>query len=59
MIFEDSFSDRGLEVSLISIPSKYSGFNANQWWTDRESAKQVVEEYVKMVSFLLVEQFVD
>jgi uncharacterized SAM-binding protein YcdF (DUF218 family) len=59
MIFEDSFQDHGIEVGLISAPSKYSEFNAKQWWMDRQSAKQVVEEYVKMMSFLLVEQFVD
>ena len=57
MIFEDTFSDNDLNVTLISAPSKYSGFNAKHWWTDRESAKQVFMEYVKITSFLLIEQW--
>lgn len=57
MIFEDTFDDHNLNVTLLSAPSKYSGFNPKKWWTDRESAKQVFMEYVKITSFLLVEQW--
>lgn len=57
MIFKDTFNDNDLSVTLISAPSKYSGFNAKKWYTHRESAKQVFMEYVKISSFLLVEQW--
>ncbi len=57
MIFEDIFRDYGINATILSAPSKYSGFNAKKWWTDRESAKQVFMEYTKIASFLLVEQW--
>ena len=57
MIFEDTFNDNNLNAIILSAPSKYSGFNAKKWWTDRESAKQVLMEYTKIASFLLVEQW--
>jgi len=46
-----------IELSERSENSKYSDFNAAHWYTDRESAKQVFMEYVKISSFLLVEQW--
>ncbi len=57
MIFRDSFQDSGLEVSIIPVPSKYSEFNAQKWWADRESAKQVFMEWVKIISFASVEKW--
>lgn len=57
MIFKDAFNDNNLNISIYTIPSKYSDFNAQHWYTDRESAKQVFLEYVKITSFLLVEQW--
>jgi uncharacterized SAM-binding protein YcdF (DUF218 family) len=57
MIFIDSFQDNGLEVSIVTVPSKYSEFNAQKWWTDRESAKQVFLEWVKIISFVTVEKW--
>ena len=57
MIFEDTFNDNDLNVTLLSVPSKYSGFNAKHWWKHRESAKQVFMEYTKLASFLLIEQW--
>ena len=57
MIFEDTFDDHNLNITLLSAPSKYSGFNAKIWWKDRESAKQVFMEYTKIASFLLIEQW--
>jgi uncharacterized SAM-binding protein YcdF (DUF218 family) len=57
MIFRDSFQDYGLEVNIIPVPSKYSEFNADKWWTDRESAKQVFMEWVKIISFVAVEKW--
>lgn len=57
MIFNDTFNDYSINVTILSVPSKYSNFNAEKWWTDRESAKQVFMEYTKIASFLLVEQW--
>lgn len=57
MIFKDSFNDHNLRITIISAPSKYSDFNSQKWWTDRESAKQVFMEYLKITSFLLIEQW--
>jgi len=57
MIFKDSFKDRNIDVMVITIPSRYSEFNASNWWHDRESAKQVFMEWVKIISFVAVEQW--
>jgi uncharacterized SAM-binding protein YcdF (DUF218 family) len=57
MIFNDTFKDNNLNTIILTVPSKYSGFNAKKWYTHRESAKQVFMEYTKMASFLLVEQW--
>lgn len=57
MIFKDTFKDNNLNTIILTVPSKYSGFNAKHWWKHRESAKQVFMEYVKITSFLLIEQW--
>ena len=59
MIFNDTFNDHNLNVIVLSVPSKYSGFNASHWWKHRESAKQVFYEYLKLISFVMVEQYTD
>ncbi len=57
MVFNDAFNDNNLNIKIYTIPSKYSDFNPKHWYTHRESAKQVFMEYIKMISFLLVEQW--
>ena len=57
MIFKDTFDDHNLNITIFSAPSKYSGFNAKKWYTHRESAKQVFMEWVKIISFVTVEQW--
>lgn len=57
MIFSDSFNDHNIEVKLITVPSKYSEFDGEHWWHNRESAKQVFMEWVKIISFVAVEQW--
>lgn len=57
LIFKREFRRQGLHIHLTTSTNPYSGFNAKKWWRDRESAKQVFMEYVKISSFLLVEQW--
>lgn len=57
LIFKHEFRRQGLHIHLTTSTNPYSGFNAKKWWRDRESAKQVFMEYVKISSFLLVEQW--
>lgn len=57
MIFRDSLQDASLEIKIIPVPSKYSEFDAEKWWSDRESAKQVFMEWVKIISFVTIERW--
>ncbi len=59
IIFEKTFRKNKLAVTVISVPSAYTGFHAKEWYRHRESAKQVFMEYTKLMSFLLVEQWRD
>ncbi len=56
-IFRRSFSKLENPVELIVLPGKYSGFNAESWYTDRESAKRVVMEYTRLLHFLIWERW--
>lgn len=47
--------DRGVKV--YSSPSRYDSFNPDQWWENREDAKRVVTEYLKLFNFVIKEQF--
>jgi hypothetical protein len=57
MIFEKAVRsfDRNIEIYIVA--NKYDTFNAEQWWKDRESFKQVILEYLKLINFYLREQF--
>ena len=57
IIFERSCNSLDREIELISRPSGYDTFQAGQWWRDRESAKMVVLEYMKLAYFLAWEQW--
>jgi uncharacterized SAM-binding protein YcdF (DUF218 family) len=57
MIFKDAFNDQHIPVKISCAPSKYSEFNARFWWKERESAKQVFMEYVKLLTFVCIEQW--
>ena len=50
LTFEKEFSLLSHPVIVISCPSKYTGFDDKTWWKDRESAKQVFFEYLKLVN---------
>jgi uncharacterized SAM-binding protein YcdF (DUF218 family) len=47
--------NRGIIVT--SIPSKYDTYNSEHWWKNREDAKRVIIEYLKLFNFYTREQF--
>ena len=57
IIFERFFGDLEQEVMCLSRASSYDTFQAKRWWGDRESAKLVVLEYVKLAYFYLWERW--
>lgn len=56
-IFEKALDSVDRDIEIISSPSKYDTFNAHEWWKDREDAKRVVLEYLKLMNFYVREQF--
>jgi len=56
-IFARSLEPLERDIRIVSCPSKYSGFNSNNWWKSREDIENVVMEYIKLVNFYLREQF--
>ena len=53
MTFRREFRKLDHEVEIIPSPSKYSDFQARGWYKDRESAKAVVMEYMKLVAWFV------
>ena len=53
MIFNNELSQCKNEIEIICNPSKYSNFDGENWWRERESRKKVVLEYLKLIQFLL------
>ncbi len=53
MLFKRTFKKAGLVVEIIAKPSKYSDFNAEDWYRDREGQKTVLLEYVKIFSWMI------
>lgn len=56
MIFKKVMK-KGHGTDILTSPSAYSSFNAKHWWRSRESTQDVVYEYIKIVNFLLIDQF--
>lgn len=56
-IFTKALKRTGREIAVISSPSVYTDFNPNRWWNDRDSAKMVFLEYLKLMNYYLNEQF--
>ncbi len=53
LIFNNEMKKSGERVTIVSCPSKYTGFKENDWWKDRESSKIVFFEYLKIINVLL------
>lgn len=56
-IFARALAPLDRDIGLISRPSRYDTFDPQAWWKDREDAKRVVTEYLKLLNFYLREQF--
>lgn len=56
-IFVRAMSSMDREIRVISCPSQYDDFNAENWWQSREDLKRGVLEYIKMLEFYGYEQF--
>ena len=56
MIFKAALSDAEYPVYIGSSPSAYSGFNPDRWWRRKEDVQAVLSEFVKIMSFILVER---
>ena len=50
LTFEKELSYLDRPTVLISCPSKYTGFQSESWWKDRESSKLVFFEYLKLAN---------
>ena len=57
LIFERFCGDLDQEVIFLSRASSYDTFQAQHWWRDRQSAKWVVLEYLKLAYFYLWERW--
>ena len=56
VIFRTAFKDLDKPVYVGCSPSAYSDFNAERWWRHKEDIQDVLSEYLKTVSFILVEK---
>jgi len=56
-IFSKALKKSDREITVISSPSIYTDFNQYGWWKDRDSAKMVFLEYLKLLNYYLIEQF--
>ena len=57
MIFKSAFRNSENPVSILSSPSKYTNFNAERWWENRQGIQSVLSEYLKMLNFLLIDKW--
>lgn len=56
LIFRKAIIYSGLQVNVFCSPSKYTGFNPDKWWKDKEDIQIVLSEYLKLTSFMLFEK---
>ncbi|MEN6327027.1 MAG: YdcF family protein [Syntrophomonas sp.] len=56
-IFVKAMSSLDRKVRVLSCPSPYDDFDAGHWWQSREDLKTGVQEYAKLFTFYLYEQF--
>jgi len=56
LIFRAILRDPERPLYVGSSPSAYSGFNPEKWWRRREDIQSVLSEYIKLLSFMIVEK---
>jgi uncharacterized SAM-binding protein YcdF (DUF218 family) len=56
LIFNAAFKETNHPVIIISISNKYTNFNAQKWWKEKEGVQKVITEYVKIVNFMLFDK---
>lgn len=56
MIFSAALNKGNNSLYIGSVPSEYTGFNADKWWKRKEDIQSVVSEFIKIVSFRLFEK---
>ncbi len=56
MIIRKTLSDLDRQVYVGCSPSPYSDFNSGKWWRQKEDIQDVVSEYLKIVSFVIIER---
>ena len=56
-IFKRAFSALDNPPGIIAAPSRFCEFNAERWYTDRQSAKRVVMEYLRLFYFMIWERW--
>lgn len=57
MIFSKILKHYEVPVVIYTSPGEKSTFNAARWWKSREDIQYVLTEYVKILSFLFIDQF--
>lgn len=56
IIFKSVFRHSEIPVFIGCKPGRYSGFNPDRWWRDRENVQNVLNEYFKIGSFIVFER---
>ncbi|KAF5064514.1 hypothetical protein DSECCO2_283680 [anaerobic digester metagenome] len=57
MIFSKILKHYEVPAVIYASPGEKSTFNAARWWKSREDIQYVLTEYVKILSFLFIDQF--
>ena len=56
MILSAAFRNLENPVSVYCSPSRYTDFNAEKWWRNKEDIQKVLMEYMKMADFIFFEK---
>jgi uncharacterized SAM-binding protein YcdF (DUF218 family) len=56
IIFRAAYGDAGHQIYIGTSPSAYSSFNPYKWWRRKEDIQDVLTEYLKIGSFVLIEK---
>jgi uncharacterized SAM-binding protein YcdF (DUF218 family) len=56
MIFKSAFRKSNPQINVVCAPNKYSKFNAEKWWKDKNSIQTVLFEYLKIANFIFIER---